>query len=220
MRKKSLMFAAVSLIAVLFCGFLFSNPTIETRAEESEATSQVVEEEPVAKEEPTVAKWVSDTIVPLIGGFSVANVVGIAVSIVTAIMKTCGDKNTAKTVNSQRNEIRSIREEIENLKAENEKNKAFAQEMFDYYKVTLNDSVTTMKCVSKTASEISETLVEQNVRIEDVTKMKNTIEVSCNLTAKMLALSDVAVKSGIAEDAQRLVQTLSNEEVNDDAKEE
>lgn len=220
MRKKSLMFAVAPLLALVFCGFFVRETPLTVHAVDGGETSETTVQETPTKEEPTVAKWVSDTIVPLIGGFSVANVVGIAVSIITAIMKTRGDKNTAKTVNSQNNEIKSMREEIEKLKSENEKYKVFAQEMIDYYKVTLNDSVTTMKGFSKTASEISETLVEQNMRIEDVTKMKNTIEVSCNLTAKMLALSDVAVKSGIAEDAQRLVQTLSNEEVNDDAKEE
>lgn len=220
MRKKSLMFAAVSLIAVLFCGFLFSNPTIETRAEESEATSQVAEEEPVAKEDPTVAKWISDRIVPLIGSFSVANVIGIVVSVGTAVMKARGDKRTEKTIDEQNAKVERLENCISVLRQENERYVQFSKEMLSEYRQTLSKTSAVMDEVSKSVGEVSASLVEQNVRIEEVEKMKNTIEVSCNLTAKMLALSDVAVKSGIAEDAQRLVQTLSNEEVNDDAKEE
>lgn len=179
-----------------------------------EVTEPAVDEEAEKEKWYSIAsKWIEDKVIPLLGGVSIATVISSAIAVVTAFLKYRGDKSNRSIIGSQDAKIEALEQIVETLKREQ-------ADMMAKYTVTLNETSLKMENVANYAKTISEQVTEQNGRIETVEKMKQSIDVSCTLIAKTLALSDVAVKSGIAKDAQRLVQTLSNEEVNDDAKEE
>lgn len=162
-----------------------------------------------------VHDWYENKVVPILGGVSVATVVGIAVSIITAITKAKGDKTNSKIIKDQDQKIEALEQQVEALKRENKEMKEHQKLMLEQFTVTLNETSTKMNQVANYAKTTAEMVVAQNGKIDRVTKMKDAIEASCDLTAKTIALSDVAVKSGIAKDAQKLVASLKGVSRND-----
>lgn len=155
-----------------------------------------------------VHDWYENKVVPILGGVSVATVVGIAVSIITAITKAKGDKTNRSIITAQDAKILELNGIVENLKVELEKSHEFEAKMLENYQNTLSQTTVTMEQVSQYAKTTAELVATQNGKIEKVERMKDVIDASVELTAKSFALSDVAVKSGIAKDAQRLVEAL------------
>lgn len=211
MKKKHLLFAAVSLAALAMCGFIAVKTPAQTVAAESEELAEISQEssaeqaaEEPKQEEPTVSQWISDKIIPIVSGFSIANVVGIVVAIVTAISKARGDKKTSL-------EIREVKKEFDAFQKDYSEFIKSSNDLLEHYKLTFDSATTIMTEVVKSAKSMTDGLKEQNYRIENVENMKASIETACRLIAKSLALSDVAVKSGIAEDAQKLIACFTND---------
>ena len=196
--KKYLRLAFVSLMFAVGCaaGFGVANykPAQVAYAETSEVEPGVEEPEP---EEPKTS-WIEDKIVPIVSGFSVANVVGIIVSVATSFAKSRMDKALKEKVESQKAEIALLQGSLAFLSNEvKELIAAFAE----------NKELVTR--FQETANNILNAIEERNSDIVDVVKMKDTLNGLCNLVSKALALSDEAVKSGIAKDAQRLVLNIT-----------
>lgn len=178
-----------------------------TLAEGSEISSEVVEvEEKTPYQQAT--EWIKDKVIPIFGGISVATLVSAGVSIATAVAKISGDRKNRKVILDQNAVVDDLQGKVTALTAENKAYQEFSKQMLDNYETVLGQTYEVLQQVSDSAKAITEEVAAQNIRIEKVEKMKTTIEASCDLIAKSLALSEVAVKSGIAQDAQKLVDSL------------
>lgn len=183
-------------------GSVFSEST-----EKADTASQVADEERttlVGK----AASWIEEKVVPLFGLVSVGNVLTIVGFVITLVLKSKGEKKYREEREADNKsyvaKIDSLEKKVislENKVAELET--ADSKRSDDYTKMT--DGV---EKIIVTAKDIFNATNKQNESIGGVLDMKNAIEVSCKLMAKSLALSDVAVKSGIAEDAQKLIETI------------
>ena len=214
MKKRILLgLAAFTLFAGSLAFSLNAAQPIAVHAEGE--TSEAISSESLNKsdEEKTgvvvqVHDWYENKVVPILGGVSVATVIGIAVSIVTAITKAKGDKSNRLLIVAQDAKIVELNGIVENLKAELAKSHEFEAKMLEDYQNTLSQTSVTMEQVSQYAKTTAELVAAQNGKIENVERMKDVIDASVELTAKSFALSEVAVKSGIAKDAQHLVEAL------------
>lgn len=181
-----------------------------------EVTEPVVDEEAEKEKWYTVAsEWIENKVIPLLGGISLGAIASMVVSIFTAITKFKGDLTNRKIIKDQDQKVEVLEQQVEALKKENEEMKEHQKLMLEQYTVTLNETSAKMNQVANYAKTTAEMVVAQNGKIDRVTKMKDAIEASCDLTAKTIALSDVAVKSGIAKDAQKLVASLKGVSRND-----
>lgn len=214
MKKRIILgLAAFTLFAgSLAFGLNAANPIcVHADGETSEPISSESLNQSDEGQQGVVAKaqdWIENKVVPLLGGVSIATVVGIAVSIITAITKAKGDKTNRSLIVSQDGKILELNAIVDKLKSELDKSHEFEAKMLENYTVTLTETSKTMESVSNYAKSIAEQVAAQNIKIENIEKMKSSIEVSCDLVAKALALSEVAVKSGIAKDAVALVENL------------
>lgn len=188
---------------------------------ESEVATEEVSEEAnenfIVEEIGKVSAWIEERIVPIISGFSIANIIGILVSIVTAIAKVKGDKKNGLLINAQDLRIEDLQETVKKLTVENEQYSQFAKDLMEKFQSNLAKSTEIMGNVSEEAKAIADKIAEQSIHIEQVEKMKESLETACTLIAKTLALSETAVKSGLAEDAMKLIQNI--EGANSDGKE-
>lgn len=224
MKKLRLLFAIVSATAFISFGFALKEKAIVVSAEGEENTSLVsesssIESESASSEEKPIDSqtiinkandWIENKVIPLLGGVSVATIISVVVSIVTAVFKYKGDRTNRTTINDQDKKIKLLCDEITLLKNENSEMKAYQEKMLEQFSLVFSKTKDKMDGICTYALSITENIEEQNSRIANVENMKGTIEVFCNLTAKMFALSDVAVKSGIAEDAQKLIASFSD----------
>ena len=175
-----------------------SSSTSSSQQDSSEVTTKPVEEQPWY--EPAL-DWIDNKIVPLLGSVSVVSILGAVTSVVTAIAKHKGDKKTQLTITLQDVKITQLENTVTELKQHEE-------EMLANYQNVLDSASQTMQLTANYAKTQADLIAEQNMKVESVYKMKDCIDISCRLIAKSLALSDTAVKSGIADDAQKLVETL------------
>lgn len=146
-------------------------------------------------------KWIDNKIVPLLGSVSVVSILGAITSVATAIAKRKGDKKTQLTITLQDVKITQLENTVTELKQHEE-------EMLANYQNVLDSASQTMQLTANYAKTQADLIAEQNMKVESVYKMKDCIDISCRLIAKSLALSDTAVKSGIAKDAQELIESL------------
>ncbi len=194
--KKILIIATTALLgasAIVFGALPFASKPLEAYAETSEP-AVVDAQEPVVEK----ASWIEEKIIPIIGSFSVANLVGIIVTIATAITKTVGDKSVKKQLEGALERINGFEEKIAELKEHH------AQEIEKLASTEMD-----IEKFVELAKLLKETLDSQTEEIEGVAEMKETLDALCSLIAKALSLSKEAVKSGIAKDAQRLIVSLN-----------
>lgn len=163
-------------------------------------SSEVVETGTEQNEESKIiaaAKWIEERIVPLFGGVSVISILSSIAAGVSAFLKVRSDRKSRALILIQDKKIEALEEA----------NKAYSKKLADVEEqyISIAKSATQLVEVSKNMCAAIE---QQSVRIENVERMKGAVEISCNLIAKALALTDAAVKSGIAEDAQALVATF------------
>ena len=200
----SMAFAGIGASAAIAC-----NSPVPVFAEGSEVSTEesIVEEEPKTPY-AQATEWIKDKVIPIFGGISVATLVSAGVSIATAIAKISGDRKNRKVILDQNAVVEDLQGKVTALTAENKAYQEFSKQMLANYETVLGQTYEVLQQVSDNAKAITEEVAAQNIRIEKVEKMKTTIEASCDLIAKSLALSEVAVKSGIAQDAQKLVDSL------------
>jgi len=215
--KKKIILGFVAL--TVFCGSLALSISLSQRPQslmaEGEASSIVSSSEVVSSTSEDVTSgtaeeehwytealsWIENKVVPLVGTISIASIMGTIVSVVTAISKHKGDKKNSIIINGQDAKIVA-------LELSEKAHQEYEQKMLEQFSVTLTETAKTMAMVSNYAKTTAELVANQNGEIEKVKKMKESIDLSCDLIAKSMALSDVAVKSGIAQDAQKLVDNL------------
>lgn len=210
MRLKIIL--AIGLMAFAGIGasaIIANNSPVPVFAEGSEVSTEesVVEEEPKSPY-AQATEWIKDKVIPIFGGISVATLVSAGVSVATAVAKISGDRKNRKVILDQNAVVDDLQGKVTALTAENKAYQEFSQEMLENYQNVLGETYKVMEQVSEYAKHMTEEVASQNIRIANVERMKDSIEASCNLIAKSLALSEVAVKSGIAQDAQRLVDSL------------
>ena len=207
MKRRLFLFGTLAILTAfgVSAGVFAGTKPIEVKAEEP-ATSEVAAEQNV----PETAKtsWIEDKIIPIVSGFSVANLVGIAISIGSVFIKRRYDKKGDARSIAQDEKIALLESKVATLVSENAMAAAFQKDFLEQFQITLNDANAAMGTVTNYAKAITEQVAAQNIKIEHVEEMKESLDASCVLVAKALALSDVAVKSGIAKDAQRLVANL------------
>lgn len=208
MKKRLFLFATLAILTafgVTADAFAGTQP-IEVKAEEPASSETAPAEENVP--ETNKNTWIEDKIIPIVSGFSVANLVGIAISIGSVFIKRRYDKKDENRSIAQDNRILELEAKVATLVSENEMAAAFQKDFLEQFQITLNDANAAMGTVTNYAKAITEQVAAQNIKIEHVEEMKESLDASCILVAKALALSDVAVKSGIAKDAQKLVSNL------------
>lgn len=174
------------------------------------ASSQLAEEEKVTIVSKA-ANWIEEKVVPIFGFLTLGNVLTIAGFVTTLVLKFKGE-NKYKTERKADNDnytalVSKLTEKVillENKVAGLET--ADSKRSDDYTKMTVD-----VEKIIITAKDVFGVAKEQNDNLINVANMKTAIEVSCKLMAKSLALSDVAVKSGIAEDAQKLIKIIEGE---------
>lgn len=181
----------------------------ETSAEETQSESVEVSNSEEAEEKTDALKeaydkiygWVNEKVVPLMGGVTVASVMSAIVAIATAIMKHRGDIKNKALLEGQSEKVEVLKALVEVLKANED-------EMYKTYSEVFEKLSATTEITANQAKTIAELVAEQNGQIAKVEKMKESIEVACELISKSLALSETAVKSGVAQDAKKLIENL------------
>lgn len=208
MKKRLFLFATLAILTAfgVTAGAFAGTQPIEVKAEEPASSETAPAEENVP--ETNKNNWIEDKIIPIVSGFSVANLVGIAISIGSVFIKRRYDKKDENRSIAQDNRILELEAKVATLVSENEMAAAFQKDFLEQFQITLNDANAAMGTVTNYAKAITEQVAAQNIKIEHVEEMKESLDASCILVAKALALSDVAVKSGIAKDAQKLVSNL------------
>lgn len=208
MKKRLFLFGTLAILAAfgVSAGVFAGTQPIEVKAEEPASSETAPVEENIP--ETNKNNWIEDKIIPIVSGFSVANLVGIAISIGSVFIKRRYDKKDENRSIAQDNRILELEAKVATLVSENEMAAAFQKDFLEQFQITLNDANAAMGTVTNYAKAITEQVAAQNIKIEHVEEMKESLDASCILVAKALALSDVAVKSGIAKDAQRLVSNL------------
>lgn len=208
MKKRLFLFATLAILTAfgMTAGAFAGTQPIEVKAEEPASSETAPAEENVP--ETNKNTWIEDKIIPIVSGFSVANLVGIAISIGSVFIKRRYDKKDENRSIAQDNRILELEAKVATLVSENEMAATFQKDFLEQFQITLNDANAAMGTVTNYAKAITEQVAAQNIKIEHVEEMKESLDASCILVAKALALSDVAVKSGIAKDAQRLVSNL------------
>ena len=219
--KKLCLFGSLALLAIggaTIGATSFSEPYAAI-AETSEPTETTEEEPPVAPEEHETEEtlyqkaWslIENKVVPIVGGTSVVTIVSVAVSIFTAISKRKGDKKNHLELVAQTAVTNALSEKVAHLEALWEKRNEFETKMLNDYKETFAATVVNMEQCANYTKTLTEQMAVQARDVKEVKEMKHVVEASTILTAKALALSDVAVKSGIAKDAQHLIATIKGE---------
>ena len=175
----------------------------ETQSESGEVSTSEAEGEANALKEAydKVYGWVNEKVVPLMGGVTVASVMSAIVAIATAIMKHRGDVKNKALLEGQSEKVEVLKALVEVLKTNED-------EMYKTYTEVFEKLSTTTELTANQAKTIAELVAEQNGQIAKVEKMKESIEVACELISKSLALSETAVKSGVAQDAKKLIENL------------
>lgn len=175
----------------------------ETKSESGEVSTSEAEGEANALKEAydKIYGWVNEKVVPLMGGVTVASVMSAIVAIATAIMKHRGDVKNKALLEGQSEKVEVLKALVEVLKANED-------EMYKTYTEVFEKLSATTELTANQAKTIAELVAEQNGQIAKVEKMKESIEVACELISKSLALSETAVKSGVAQDAKKLIENL------------
>lgn len=175
----------------------------ETQSESGEVSTSEAEGEANALKEAydKVYGWVNEKVVPLMGGVTVASVMSAIVAIATAIMKHRGDIKNKALLEGQSEKVEVLKALVEVLKTNED-------EMYKTYTEVFEKLSATTELTANQAKTIAELVAEQNGQIAKVEKMKESIEVACELISKSLALSETAVKSGVAQDAKKLIENL------------
>ena len=175
----------------------------ETQSESGEVSASEAEGEANALKEAydKIYGWVNEKVVPLMGGVTVASVMSAIVAIATAIMKHRGDVKNKALLEGQSEKVEVLKALVEVLKANED-------EMYKTYTEVFEKLSATTELTANQAKTIAELVAEQNGQIAKVEKMKESIEVACELISKSLALSETAVKSGVAQDAKKLIENL------------
>ena len=212
MKRLKILFAGIFLFSIGFCGLLIKKDVVSVSVAEEQSTSQVESSEPISSEflnksedpETIVTKatgWIENKVIPLLGGFSIANLVGIVVAVVTALTKHRGDKALTREINVQSATIENVTFRVNALNAEvKEKLKQISDAYEKAYMVMVK--------ANEAFDEIAKIAVDQNVNIKKVEEMKLALNTACDLMAKSISLSDAAVKSGIAEQALQLIANM------------
>ena len=175
----------------------------ETKSESGEVSASEAEGEANALKEAydKIYGWINEKVVPLMGGVTVASVMSAIVAIATAIMKHRGDIKNKALLEGQSEKVEVLKALVEVLKANED-------EMYKTYTEVFEKLSATTELTANQAKTIAELVAEQNGQIAKVEKMKESIEVACELISKSLALSETAVKSGVAQDAKKLIENL------------
>lgn len=178
--------------------------TEETRSESvevSDSEEAEVKTDALKEAYDKIYGWVNEKVVPLMGGVTVASVMSAIVAIATAIMKHRGDIKNKALLEGQSEKVEVLKALVEVLKANED-------EMYKTYSEVFEKLSATTEITANQAKTIAELVAEQNGQIAKVEKMKESIEVACELISKSLALSETAVKSGVAQDAKKLIENL------------
>ena len=175
----------------------------ETQSESAGVSASEAEGEANALKEAydKIYGWVNEKVVPLMGGVTVASVMSAIVAIATAIMKHRGDIKNKALLEGQSEKVEVLKALVEVLKTNED-------EMYKTYTEVFEKLSATTELTANQAKTIAELVAEQNGQIAKVEKMKESIEVACELISKSLALSETAVKSGVAQDAKKLIENL------------
>lgn len=214
MKRIRLFLATVSLIAMTSCGAVSDKEPVKEVGIMREYTSQVEGEEPETESAEAEEKhsWVEEKIVPLIGGLGLTNIGSLLAGIVILIAKNKSSKKrnekNDQDIEAQVAKITALENKVVELENSVSKYKEFTSAMFEGYKEDFEKTSANMKSIVEHSDKMIVLVEKQNAKIEDVARLKDAIQISCDLTAKSFALSETAVKSGIAEDAQKLVKTL------------
>ena len=177
--------------------------TEETQSESGGVSTSETEGEANALKEAydKIYGWINEKVVPLMGGVTVASVMSAIVAIATAIMKHRGDIKNKALLEGQSEKVEVLKALVEVLKTNED-------EMYKTYTEVFEKLSATTELTANQAKTIAELVAEQNGQIAKVEKMKESIEVACELISKSLALSETAVKSGVAQDAKKLIENL------------
>lgn len=214
MKRIRLFLATVSLIAMTSCGAVSDKEPVKEVGIMREYTSQVEGEEPETENAEAEEKhsWVEEKIVPLIGGLGLTNIGSLLAGIVILIAKNKSSKKrnekNDQDIEAQAAKITALENKVVELENSVSDYKKFTSAMFEGYKEDFEKTSANMKSIVERSDKFIVLVEKQNAKIEDVARLKDAIQISCDLTAKSFALSETAVKSGIAEDAQKLVKTL------------
>ena len=181
----------------------------ETSTEEAQSESIEASDSAGAEGEDNALKeaydkiygWINEKVVPLMGGVTVASVMSAIIAIATAIMKHRGDIKNKALLEGQSEKVEVLKALVEVLKSNED-------EMYKTYSEVFEKLSATTEITANQAKTIAELVAEQNGQIAKVEKMKESIEVACELISKSLALSEAAVKSGVAQDAKKLIENL------------
>lgn len=153
-------------------------------------------------------RWVGDKVVPIVGSSAVVTFVGMATSIVTAIAKRKGDKKNALLIQAQDAKI-ALFESLEAERSKREEERARREEeMKTAYVEALGKSTALLEEAAKQAKAAAGSVAEQGEALRKVARMRDSIDASCRLIAKSMALSEVAVRSGMAADAKRIAESV------------
>lgn len=147
--------------------------------------------------------WINEKIVPLLGGATLASVLSAIVAVASAILKHRGDVKSKTLIEGQNEKVELLKALVEVLKSNED-------EMYKTYNEVFEKLSATTEVTANQSKAIAELVAEQNSKIAQVEKMKDSIEVACDLIAKSLALSETAVRSGVAQDAKKLIENLKS----------
>lgn len=211
MRKHRFLLFAFPLISLAFCGLSAGKNAISvSAASEGESTSLYdeapAEEKPVT--ENTVTKWIDEKLVPIVGGFSVANLIGIVVAVVTAAIKSKGDKAIKTAVAAVKDAADAATASTASFDNRLTEFKEQTQSKLNDMCAVYENARAELEETKGRIDEFARVAVEQNVNIEKVTAMRDALVAACNLIAQSLAMSEEAVRSGIADEALALVESL------------
>lgn len=184
-----------------------SEVTSEASSSVSSSVSEAVPEQPVGDVEAEehwydkAFEWVDNKVIPLVGTTTVTTVVSLLITIVIAVLKRKGDKRNEALINGQADNIKTFKEAQQSLIA----GLNVLVDGLAKSNAELAKQVGTLKADYETA--LSD-LRKQTKSLEAVKGFKSTLDQITLLNAKTLQMDKEAVKSGLAKQAKRIVDSL------------
>ena len=213
MKKFFLFLSTLSLFALSSCANTTDVRPV-ARAFDEEETSEVIESSQPETETTHTSKldWIEEKVVPIIGGIGGIDLLVCAYYVTMSIIKYKGsktrDKKNDEKIVSIEKKIKEQDDAINGLTTAINNNTAAINNFVELFTKGFAANSEKTDGFIKASTVLLTKIEEQNAGIVKVTKLKDVIEASCGLTAKALAFTDAAVKSGVAEEALKLVETL------------
>lgn len=153
-------------------------------------------------------EWVENKIVPLLGGVSIATILSALISVASSVIKSKLDKKNENLINGQDEKISRLIGEVERLRALMEERKEEEAKALGRFADTLEETLAAMQEAGNYSKTITEQVSNQNEKIDSVERMKKSIDAICVLTSDLLAMSEQAVKNGIARQAVDIIKEI------------